>query len=79
LPGISKLRVVTVGIETLLGARYVFPDVDETFARTVIGKLGTGDVPGDLHFVNVSSACLVLPRRIIQNVTLNEEVVWKHL
>jgi len=67
--------LVAVSIETVLGARYEFPDV----SRRVVEDVITNELAlvGNLTLVNVSHAALVLPVRIIKILAINGEVKWR--
>lgn len=69
-------RLVEVAFETILGARYVFPDMNaEMFKAVCLDRIEhLRDV--NLTLVNVSQACLVMPVRIIKKILVNGEERW---
>ena len=70
----TSTELVEVTVETLLGARYVFPDMP----RDVIGSLQSSGFTcsGQLVLVNASNVTLVLPSRIVKSISYDGEVKW---
>lgn len=68
---------VVVGIETTLGAHYTFPDMEKSIFEMVLAQDESWLRLGSLALTNTSGACLVLPTRIIQKVTVDGEIRWK--
>lgn len=67
-----SLPVIT--IETRLGAKYVFPDVvDIEWARNTPPSPYPSSDLSTFTFVNESGACLVLPRRIVKVIYVDDE------
>lgn len=66
--------LVSVEVETLLGARYVFPDMQRAVLDPAI-KVASDQ--GQLTFVNVSGACLTMKMRIVKTITYDGEVRWR--
>lgn len=64
--------LVVVGIDTQLGAHYIFPDVPR---KTIEDLLITGGLHTftQLSIVNASGAALVIPTRIIQTIYVDGE------
>jgi hypothetical protein len=79
----DKANLVTVGVETQLGAKYVFPDVELEKLEEILPKMKSGLDPvlsmrygGQLVLVNASIAVLSMPFRIVEAVTVNGEQWW---
>jgi len=74
-PSVPPIDLVTVTIETTLGARYEFPDM----SRRIVEGLITDELAllGNLTLVNVSQAVLVIPLRIVKVLAINGEVKWR--
>ncbi len=76
MPGKSKLQSVT--ITTKQGSVYSFPDVDMTEFKLAFKTSNLSS----LTLVNASGAALVLPMRIVKQVTVTddsaygEEILW---
>ena len=70
-----SLQLVTITIETFLGATYVFPDM----SRAEIDRLLKDNIAfhGDLTLSNVGRAVLLLPIRIIKTLSVEGEVKWR--
>lgn len=69
--------LVEVTIETLLGSKYIFPDMPRGMLDNVITKSGWDKV-GRLVLVNVSATCLSMESRIVKTVSYEGEVKWKN-
>jgi hypothetical protein len=67
--------LVDVIVETHLGARYVFPDMPRTMLDNVI-QLSGWERTGQFVLVNVSSAVLTMPARLVKSVAYDGEVKW---
>lgn len=67
--------LVTVTIETRMGAVYQFPDM----TRGSVDKLLRDNIAfqGDIILSNISRATLVLPTRIIKTLAIDGEVKWR--
>lgn len=67
--------LVTVTVETHLGAKYVFPDMPKHALDAVIqGRVWAST--GHLVLVNVSAAVLSIEARIVKCVEYGGEVRW---
>jgi hypothetical protein len=70
-------ELVEVILETLLGARYVFPDMPRTaLTPNFINAAATAS--GKVVLVNVSGAMLTLPSRIVGTIFFDGEVKWSN-
>jgi hypothetical protein len=69
----SDLTVVT--IKTREGSEYRFPDVPRSMLKNILEKNGWGS-SGQVTLVNISSACLALPARIVETLSYDGEVKW---
>jgi len=67
--------LTSVEIETLLGARYVFPDMPRQLLEQEIMRGAWNE--GQLTLVNVSNACLTLPNRIVKTLSFDGQVRWR--
>jgi hypothetical protein len=68
-------KLVTLEFETSLKAVYKFPDIDEEELGSFLqGKFSVGE---KLHLVNVSSAYLELPWRIVDVVRVDGVERWR--
>jgi hypothetical protein len=68
----KKRRFVTVGIETSLGAHYLFPDMDMAVLSQLLPKFSDRRPPNEsFTLVNASTAVLILPVRVIKKVTVS--------
>lgn len=73
---------VTVSVETLLGARYIFPDVDPKILKETVPE--SGRIPENqpsLQIISAYFAILSVPLIIVRRVWVNEgekdgKVVW---
>ena len=74
-----KTDPVVVGIETHLGARYLFPDMDRTALSAVLPHASSTPPSAvtSLCLVNISEATLVVPFRIIKRMTTDGEEWWR--
>jgi hypothetical protein len=73
------MKLVNVYMETLEGATYAFPDMDNEILEKVLNNEGTWRALGSLSLVNVSGACMVIPTRIIKTIALTPDfssLVW---
>lgn len=70
----SHIKLVDVAVETILGAKYAFPDVEETVVEQVLTSLERSN---NITLVNASNACLILPTRIILTLCMNGVEKWK--
>ena len=66
--------LVEVTLETLLSARYVFPDMPRSALTE--GLLKAHIATGKVTLVNVSGAVLTLPSRIVRSISFDGEVKW---
>lgn len=76
--GSSKVTLVTVGIDTKLGAHYEFPDVDSRELRKVLpesGRMPEGQPT--LSLINASMSILSVLFRIIKRITVDGKEVWR--
>lgn len=73
LPSPSLVRVT---ITTELGAVYELPDM---FAHVLETLLVSDKLHGfpQISLVNASSACLVMPTRIIKTIAVDGEIKWR--
>jgi hypothetical protein len=60
--------LISLRLETTLGARYVFPDMTHEQFDNLIEQLDASS--SQLIFNNISKATLVLPLRILSNVSV---------
>lgn len=70
-------QMVVLELQTLLGARYVFPDVDKGELDQVVQHASRGEHCASLTVRNISHAVLVVPWRIISEISYGGEVQWK--
>lgn len=68
----SVLADVTV--ETTLGAKYLFPDVEKGIIEQVLRHVSSHP---SITLVNQSNACLVLPTRIVQVIKIDDVEKWR--
>lgn len=68
-------KLVRVKITTELGAVYEFPDMIAQILEPLIASENLCGFP-QISLVNASSACLVLPVRIIKTIEVDGEVKW---
>lgn len=71
-------QLVEVEIVTRQGARYVFPDMNADNLSSVLPP--TGRVPDSISYLmlyNYSGAVVSIPIRIVEQVRVGEEVLWK--
>jgi|HubBroStandDraft_3_1064219.scaffolds.fasta_scaffold443813_2 hypothetical protein len=73
----AKSELVEVTVETLLGARYVFPDMPRSTLTDGFLK-ANASVGGKLSLANVSGAFLSLPSRIVRSISFDGEVRWEN-
>jgi hypothetical protein len=74
----EKVDLITVEIETTLGAKYVFPDMERAALERMLPKMGEPKlVHEQLTIVNASIALLSLPFRIVKVVRVEGEEWWK--
>jgi hypothetical protein len=67
--------MTNVTVETMLGAKYVFPDVGDADLKTLPERGRRPD--GALQLLNVSLGFLSIPWRIVKCVTTEAgEVLW---
>lgn len=66
--------LTSVEVETLLGARYVFPDMQRSVLDPAV-KVANDQ--GQLTFVNVSGACLTMKMRIVKTISYDGEVHYR--
>lgn len=72
LEGTSILRIVTS-----MDAVYTFPDINAEEVKRVLPE--SGRIPANqpsLMLLNASLATLLVPFRIVKEVTIDEELVW---
>lgn len=73
----TKATLGTVHVVDKSGATYVFPDMNVTELRRVIPE--NGRVPSGLSclcMVNTSMSVLSIPIRNVQEIRVDEEVIW---
>lgn len=68
--------LVQVTITTELGAVYEFPDMFLHVLETLIAS-ETLHGFAQVSLINQSSACLVLPTRIVKTIAVNGEIKWR--
>ncbi len=71
-------NLVKLTITTHLGAVYEFPDVPSHVIEEFIKSPNLHGFPS-LSLANMSSACLILPTRIIATIAVEGEVRWRSL
>jgi hypothetical protein len=78
VPDLSKVELVTVGVETKLGAHYSFPDMEKSALEHVLPHLSDRVPEGQecLMLVNASFCTMSVLYRIIRKVTVNGEDWW---
>ena len=73
----DKVELVTVGIETKLGAHYSFPDMDRSALDKLIMRNDNNElVLPTVLLTNASQAVLTVPARIIEKITVEGEDWW---
>ena len=73
----DKVELVTVGIETKLGAHYSFPDMDrKELERLVIRDSDNNILLDSVMLTNVSRALITVPVRIIKKITIEGDDWW---
>jgi hypothetical protein len=72
----SNEKLVKVKITTELEAVYEFPDMFLSALDTLIASENLHGF-AQVSLVNASSACLVLPSRIIKTIEVDGEVKWR--
>ena len=73
----QKVDLVTVGIETTLGAHYSFPDMDRTeLEKFVIRDSDNHILLDSIMLTNASRALLTVPVRIIKKITIEGDDWW---
>lgn len=71
-------ELVTVGVETSLGALYSFPDMERDVLDKLIMRGPNNElVLEQVLLTNASRAVLSVPARIIQKITIDGEVWWE--
>ena len=70
------MTLVDVDLRTLLGKRYLFPDMPKDEIDMVVDHARHGDACQTLTVHNVSGAVMVMPWRIVSSIRYNGEVVW---
>lgn len=63
-----------VEVDTTLGVKYVFPDMEGEIIEQALRNIGAHST---LTLVNQSTACLVLPVRILQTVRVGGVEKWR--
>ena len=74
----SASRMAVVRVYTREGSVYTFPDMDAEAVKKVLpesGRLPTNSP--SLSLVNVSVASLVIPFRVITEIYVNWERIWR--
>jgi len=71
------VKLVDVELVTLLGARYVFPDMPLEEMQALVGHAEAGTPCQSLTIHNISGAVLVIPWRIIDVISFDGGVRWK--
>lgn len=69
------MSLSSVGIVTLTGAQYLFPDVDRDVLRLQLPKYSDLEY-SQLVLANASGAALTLPFRIVKRVIVDGEDLW---
>lgn len=71
-------ELVTMGVETTLGAHYSFPDMEKPVAEKLVEALGieTFRRLGQISLVNVSQAVLLVPFRIVKSISIDGKERW---
>ncbi len=73
----DKVELVTVGIETSLGAHYSFPDMDRVALDKLVMRNDNNEMTLDaLLLTNASRAVLTLPARIVVKITVDGDDWW---
>lgn len=69
-------KLVKLTLTTSLGAEYVLPDMPE---KTVEELIKSPNLHGfsSLSLVNQSGACLIIPVRTIETITVDGEIKWR--
>jgi len=63
-----------VGIETFLGARYVFPDLrSQEVANLILEMEREGST---ITLANISGAALVVPKQIVKKLYMDDQEIW---
>jgi len=75
MPKEEEVPLLVVGIETKLGAQYLFPDVPATIIEPLLKNEGFRRFE-QLSLVNASKSCLVINTRTIRYIFLNGELKW---
>ena len=71
---VHELRLVTIEFETLLGAVYVFPDMDLDELESLLTHF---TLDHSVTLVNASRSCLVIPPRIVKMIRIGGEERWR--
>ena len=73
----GKIELVTVGIETSLGAHYSFPDMDRGALDKLLMRNEGNALSLDAVLVtNLSRAVLSVPSRIVKKITVDGDDWW---
>jgi hypothetical protein len=72
----AELKLVTVGVDTKLGAHYSFPDVEAEVLDKVLPRDQSPIIGEVLILINASYAWMSLPSRIIARVTVDGVPKW---
>lgn len=75
--GVGGTNLVTITIVTKQGSIYSFPDMPLAELKRVLPETGrTPTSSPSLMMVNASGSTLLVEFRIIQNVSVDEEILW---
>jgi hypothetical protein len=67
---------VTMWIETTMGVRYALPDMLPPHVDAVLKQLF--EAPYEkVTAINISEACLILPKRIIGKAGVGDRIMWE--
>ena len=66
-----------IGIRTRTGARYEFPDMKLADVDPIINHAKSGDSCSQIALHNVSQSVLVVPWKIVDEISMDGEVKWK--
>lgn len=72
----AAVKLTDVELVTLLGARYVFPDMPRAEMDALVERAKHGESCQSLTIHNASSAVLVMPWRIVATISYDGGVRW---
>ena len=73
-----EAELVEVTIETLTGAKYIFPDMPRDMVENLLLRSDTWRTVGRLILVNVSATLISMEARIVKCISWGGEVRWKN-